>query len=411
MRSVSRERPESCVILLPMKKSIEVSTSIGISALAIALMILNAQSTFTGPDAETYGLQGSSATTLAFWLDPLSLDANYWPPGIAVIRASVITFLGENEQGLQALQVVASITIAWLAWFMVRRLGSHVRLLTLAAVLFSPAIWWMANNSGYEVWLSLFLTLSISLIWMRGPSRPSQWASMSVVGAGLAWGAAFLVQSKVLVVLPVLLFLAWQWGRQSRILFILSALALPIVWAFRNLLITGTPNPISRNGSMNMWIGNNPQQLTGGFMEPPALLIEPIGPLDIYASNALNWWISQPYDAFALLLRKASRLLAPPPTQFDALLPEIRVALTVYTISFTALVLAAFLAYAFGRLWGVELPKLSPVMWFVVFFFLVHLPFLAEPRFLAPIAPAVIVVAVPTIPTLFQRRLRVRSSS
>ena len=311
MRSVSRERPESCVILLPMKKSIEVSTSIGISALAIALMILNAQSTFTGPDAETYGLQGSSATTLAFWLDPLSLDANYWPPGIAIIRASVITFLGENEQGLQALQVVASISIAWLAWFMVRRLGSHVRLLTLAAVLFSPAIWWMANNSGYEVWLSLFLTLSISLIWMRGPSRPSQWASMSVVGAGLAWGAAFLVQSKVLVVLPVLLFLSWQWGRRSRILFILSALTLPIVWALRNLLITGTPNPISRNGSMNMWIGNNPQQLTGGFMEPPALLIEPIGPLDIYASNALNWWISQPYDAFALLLRKASRLLSP----------------------------------------------------------------------------------------------------
>ena len=195
---------------------------------------------------------------------------------------------------------------------MVRRLGSHVRLLTLAAVLFSPAIWWMANNSGYEVWLSLFLTLSISLIWMRGPSRPSQWASMSVVGAGLAWGAAFLVQNKVLVVLPVLLFLVWQWGRKSRILFILSALTLPIFWAFRNLLITGTPNPISRNGSMNMWIGNNPQQLTGGFMEPPALLTGPMGPLDIYASNALHWWISQPSDAFSLLLRKASRLLSPP---------------------------------------------------------------------------------------------------
>jgi len=394
-----------------MKKSIEVSTSIGISALAIALMTLNAQSTFTGPDAETYGLQGSSATSLAFWLDPSSLDANYWPPGIAFIRASIITFLGENEQGLQALQIVASITIGWLAWFMVKRLGSHVRLVTLAAVLFSPAIWWMANNSGYEVWLSLFLTLSISLICSRGPSRPSPWASISVVGAGLAWGAAFLVQNKVLVVLPVLLFLAWQWGRKSRILFILSALTLPILWALRNLLITGTPNPISRNGSMNMWIGNNPQQLTGGFMEPPALLIGPMGPLDIYASNALHWWISQPSDAFSLLLRKVSRLLSPPPTQFDALLPELRTALTVYTIAFTVLVLAAFLAYAFGRLWGVELPKLSPVMWFVVFFFVVHLPFLAEPRFLTPITPAVIVIAVPTLLTLFQRRLRVRTSS
>ncbi len=98
-----------------MKKSIEVSTSIGISALAIALMTLNAQSTFTGPDSETYGLQGSSATSLTFWLDPPSLDANYWPPGIAIIRASIITFLGETEQGLQALQVAASITIGWLA--------------------------------------------------------------------------------------------------------------------------------------------------------------------------------------------------------------------------------------------------------------------------------------------------------
>ena len=83
-----------------MKKSIEVSASLGVSALAVAVMILNAQSIFTGPDAETYGLHGSSATTLAFWLDHLSLDANYWPPGIAIIRASVITFLGENEQGL-----------------------------------------------------------------------------------------------------------------------------------------------------------------------------------------------------------------------------------------------------------------------------------------------------------------------
>jgi hypothetical protein len=135
---------------------------------------------------------------------------------------------------------------------------------------------------------------------------------MSVVGAGLAWGAAFLVQSKVLVVLPVLLYLAWQWGRKPRIIFIPSALALAIVWAFRNLLITGTPNPISRNRSMNMWIGNNPQQLTRGFMGPPALLVGPIGPLDIYASNAVNWWINQPSDAFSLLLRKASRLLAPP---------------------------------------------------------------------------------------------------
>ena len=95
----------------------------------------------------------------------------------------------------------------------------------------------------------------------------------------------------------------------------------------------------------------------------------------------------------------------------DALLPEIRTALTVYAISFTALVLAAFLAYAFGQLCCVELPKLSPLMWFVVFFFLVHLPFLAEPRFLTPIAPTAIVVAVPTILTLFQRRLRLRTLS
>ena len=107
-----------------MKKSIEVSTSIGISALAIALMTLNTQSTFTGPDAETYGLQGSSATSVTFWLDPSSLDANYWPPGIAFIRASIITFLGENEQWLQAFQIVASITIGWLTWFMVKRLGA-----------------------------------------------------------------------------------------------------------------------------------------------------------------------------------------------------------------------------------------------------------------------------------------------
>lgn len=83
----------------------------------------------------------------------------------------------------------------------------------------------------------------------------------------------------------------------------------------------------------------------------------------------------------------------------------------MFTIAFTVLVLAAFLAYAFGRLWGVELPKLSPVMWFVVFFFVVHLPFLAEPRFLTPITPAVIVIAVPTLLTLFLRRLRVRTSS
>ncbi len=149
-------------------------------------------------------------------------------------------------------------------------------------------------------------------------------------------------------------------------------------------------------------------------MEPPPVSIEPILGLDIYASNALSFYLTQPEAAFALILRKTARLLEP---VFIYPSPEFFVGQSVlihwFTIAMTIVVLVLFAAFVFGRLWvrPPTIPAVAPIAAFALLFGLVHLPFLAEPRFRVPVEPLLICVAVPTLFALVIRYRRTARTS
>ena len=357
---------------------------------------------FVGPDYQTYLSQGRQAQSAELWFDPTALGTNYWPVGYPAFLAAVLSVFGGSLRAVQYVQLGLALTLAPLAWLITRHISIPVRMVTFTAVALSPSVIWAAQNAGYEVLLSFLLCLSLACIWGRGgaPSGNRYWlGGLACAISGLAFGSAFLVQNKVLIVLPALIFLAVRWGRRSIITFSVVALLAPTAWAIRNLAVVGTFSPITNNASMNLWIGNNPLQTTGGFMEPPPVPIEPILGLDIYASNALNYFITQPEASFALFLRKAARLLEPvfiyPNTQiFSGQFALIH----WFTIAMSIVVLVLFAAFAFGRLWvrPPSIPNVGPVSAFVLLFGFVHLPFLAEARFRVPVEPLVICVAVPT---------------
>lgn len=309
--------------------------------LSLLIQLLLLPDDFVGPDYVTYLAQGQQARSAALWFDPTALDSNYWPIGYPAFLALVLNIFGGSLQAVQYVQVGLALTLAPLAWLMTRHLSIPVRMVTFTAVALSPSVIWAAQNAGYEVLLSFLLCLSLACVWGRGGGVPSgnrYWLGGLACGiSGLAFGSAFLVQNKVIIVIPVLIFLAVRWGRWNLGAFCALALLDPAAWAIRNFVITGAFSPVTKNASMNLWIGNNPSQTTGGFMEPPPVSIEPVLGLDIYSSNALNFYLTQPEAAFALL---------------------------------------------FG---------------------LIHLPFSAEPRFLVPVEPLTIAVAVPTLFALVAR--------
>ncbi len=385
--------------------------------LSLLIQLLLLPDDFVGPDYVTYLAQGQQARSAALWFDPTALDSNYWPIGYPAFLALVLNIFGGSLQAVQYVQVGLALTLAPLAWLMTRHLSIPVRMVTFTAVALSPSVIWAAQNAGYEVLLSFLLCLSLACVWGRGgvPSGNRYWLGGLACGiSGLAFGSAFLVQNKVIIAIPVLIFLAVRWGRWNLGAFCSLALLAPAGWAIRNLVVTGAFSPITRNASMNLWIGNNPVQTTGGFMEPPPVSIEPILGLDIYASNALSFYLTQPEAAFALILRKTARLLEP---VFIYPSPEFFVGQSVlihwFTIAMTIVVLVLFAAFVFGRLWvrPPTIPAVAPIAAFALLFGLVHLPFLAEPRFRVPVEPLLICVAVPTLFALVIRYRRTARTS
>ena len=141
-------------------------------------------------------------------------------------------------------------------------------------------------------------------------------------------------------------------------------------------------------------------------MEPPPVPIEPILGLDIYASNALNYFITQPEASLALFLRKGARLLEP-----VFFYPSVEIfrgqsaLLHWFTIAMSGFLPILFAAYIFGRLWvgPPALPQVGAVAIFLVLFCLVHLPFLAEARFRVPVEPLLICVAIPAVFALLRQ--------
>ena len=348
---------------------------------------------FGGPDATSYLSFVRAAQFSEYWFDPAAFEGNFFPMGYPAVLAGFYALAGGSTIAYQGASVLMGLGVTAMVYGLLDGFAREVRLAAAAAVAVCPSVLWMMQNNGYEMLLAFLLTSSVFIV-SRQRSVASHKAYFALALAGLAFGAGTLVQSKILVVLPVLLYLlrgSWR----SMTPFLVGAVALPAAWALRNLVVLQTPYPFSTNGGMGLWLGNNPFTVDGGVVAsmPP----KPPGTSSL-AEAALQFVISQPEAAFTLVGRRIARLLSPTYLYREEWFPEFNVVYHGFSIAFVTVGVLLFAAYVLGRLW-VAPPEIPPVGVFaavVLAFFVAHFPFQSEPRYMTPIVPLALVVAVPT---------------
>lgn len=360
-----------------------------------------------GPDWRTFSRLGPLSRHAEYWFTPEAFDGNYWSVGYSAFVGIFLPTSDAPTVGLQITQAAMAVSLAAMVYVFTFRFGRRVRLTATAISVVNPAFYWMAWNGGYEILLGWLICTSLLLVWTQtGELRYARQATKDALSfsSGLLLSSAVLVASKSLVliiVIAVMMILA-RW--RSTWFYLIGAGIPLILWMARNLLVLGSANPLNSNGPVNLWIGNNPDATYGGFMEPPPL---PPGAASQLQAT-LQTVISYPEFIVALTLRKFTRLLNPNYVYPDHVLaPQALVALHFFTAIIGLTLVLLFAAFLFGRIW-VAPPIVPPVgLLAIVYlvFVLVHLPFLAEARFRAPLEPVLIAVAIPTA-FFLARRMR-----
>jgi hypothetical protein len=223
--------------------------------------------------------------------------------------------------------------------------------------------------------------------------------------SGLALGGAVLTQSKAVVLAPVVGYLLFRQGRRAFLWGTAGMAAAVVPWILRNVIVLGTPSPFTNNGGYNLWVGNNPAATTGG-----SIVVRPALPFGETSETraAVDFMVSQPEATMSLLFRKAMRLWEPLFIYPEAFAPGIgRTAIHIAAGILAVLVFVGFVVFVGARLFTKPptVPDIAPVAAAVCLFYLAHLPFIAEPRFMASVYPLTVAVAVATMVFLVRRLL------
>ena len=123
----------------------------------------------------------------------------------------------------------------------------------LGLTLFSTSLISAVHTIGYEILLTALLSLSTLFVW-RG-HRVWHW-----LFAGVLLGFAFVVHSKVLVVILVIVVIAGYRRRRALPSIALGVIVAPVLLALRNQISFGQFTPFTRNAYVNLWLGNKPEQ-------------------------------------------------------------------------------------------------------------------------------------------------------
>ena len=247
--------------------------------------------------------------------------------------------------------------------------------------------------------------------------------------AGSCYGLAMLLPPKTLVlVLPAMAFLAWRarrpdapssakpWAPWAALAgFVLLAFAPTGAWAARNVALHGE-TLLGPTGGINLWLGNH-EGATGGYMQPerPRALDDRLQRYPptlrsrdarAYADLALEYMVTHPSQEGLLALTKLERFWWTISADRLGEFAEGRmIAFLGGTVDRPALQLAAkLLQYGgvvmagAGLIWGgrrgaapsAERTAGRALLYSsLTLFWLVHVPFFAEPRYRIPVVPFV----------------------
>ena len=238
--------------------------AVGIGVLALSLRLvhafqMSASPLFTMPavDAATYAEQAASLAEGnwlgrgqgPFWQPPL------YPYFLGVIKLAFSESFYYVSRFAQAL--IGSLTCALLYLVGRRLFGLGVGFIGgLIAAVYGPLIYFDARL--LPAGLATFFTLVSLLLLMRAVERPAR--SIFVV-AGFALGLASLTAAILAALIPGVVIWLVYWLRKNAaptvVTFLLGAVLTIAPVTLRNYTIGGDFVPISYNGGVNFYIGNN----------------------------------------------------------------------------------------------------------------------------------------------------------
>lgn len=371
-----------------------------LAALAVVVLLIQIllwPANPNGPDAVTYlAIAREQIADAGFWSDPESLVRNFWAVGYPTALAVVLKVSNDSTGAVVAIQALCVASLVVVPWLFARGLPRAAQWASPALLAATPALWWMGTTIGYEAFLAWLIGFSFAGAWIlycRGAGT-NRWILGGIgVASGLFMSGALLTQSKVLVVLPIMGFLLWRAGRLPFVAATVALVAGLLPWMVRNVLVLGTPNPLSGNGGYNLWVGNNPDATNGGSM----LVAPPTPNGESMTVAAIDFIVSQPERWIELTWIKGARLLQPVFIYPDQVpVGPVRTLLHLYATALTLVVLIGVVAFVGAWLLGGRraVPPLGPIALTIVVWFATHLPFIAETRYMTTMLPLAIPVAL-----------------
>jgi hypothetical protein len=403
-----------------------------------------------GADAAAYVATARSLAATGNLLrdDPagglISVNSTGYPLILAVFSGATVLAHG-SVVGWKVLQVGVATVLALVVGALAGQLfGARASRAALLVALLSPVWLYSAELLQYELWYALLVATGIwALARLAAARRVRWWLGL----AGACYGLASLIQPKSLILLaPAVAFLAWdtvsrpcpkgridpvarygRWARWGALVAFLALSLLPIAaWGARNLALHGEPL-LGPTGGINLWLGNH-EGATGGYMQPerpPALYerLKRYPPTLIsrdaraYTDLAFAYIASHPSQVALLGLTKLERFWwTISPDRLGEFAEGRMIAFLGGMVDSPALRFAAkVMQYwgvalaAAGVLWGARLTQVrSPgaaraseggragrvrqvaralLYSSFVAFWVVHVPFFAEPRYRIPVVP------------------------
>jgi tetratricopeptide (TPR) repeat protein len=250
------------------------------------------------------------------------------PPGYPLLLSLVYRTFGVNIVAAHLLQILLGALTAALTYTLARRAAARdgrpaeaVGLVAAGFVATSKAALFVEGDLLATPLAVTLVVASLNYVvrWLQDGRR---WRDLIPAGVGL--GLAGLTVPLVLFSVPFLaLFIAWKCRRPLAAAAWLACVVLAVVpVTIRNLRASGEFVPVSANGGINFWMGNNPDARRTSNLRPGpewrAMQELPVRAAGIVASSArdrwfwregLAFWSQQPLRALGETGRKFGLLV------------------------------------------------------------------------------------------------------
>lgn len=346
----------------------------------------------------------------------------YRPPIYPYFLAGAYSIFGNTYLPVKIIQAFISVFSCILMFSIVKRLlNENAALFAACLFAFYPQF---IKFSG-ELWtetLFIFLLLSIYLFLYK--FQDTSKIHYGII-TGILLGIASLTREVTIYFLPLVIVWLIIINRNNKksishksLVIIFSMFITMLPWIARNYIIFKTIIPVSTNGGVNFYMGNNPQA-TGGFLwRLPDNCVWPdnqsnltekemsVAEIAIYKKcfkEGLNFILKNPFKSVVLSIKKLMILWRPPfyNINFKAL-PSEALFRTIWLIFYIGIIILSIPAFFFSI-------RMCGGIWLIFHFWIILISFIhmltyADSRYFLPIVPALIVFSSLTFDMILNRK-------